>query len=171
MKVADFTAENPGTWLFHCHVAEHMREGMTARLTVLGRDTVGVDRGPARAFLGHPAAAQSLRLAPATRQAGNAWSVRGAVTVFDGFAVFNETVRLRWGGRSWEFRPDQQGVARAGTAWFRVTNANEVGVVRGGLMEFELQVDLPGPGEGAPELTLDVGRAHHRARVRFAGAR
>lgn len=28
MKVVDMTADNPGTWMFHCHVADHMMGGM-----------------------------------------------------------------------------------------------------------------------------------------------
>ena len=28
MKVADMVADNPGSWLLHCHVAEHMGAGM-----------------------------------------------------------------------------------------------------------------------------------------------
>ena len=34
MKVADTLADNPGSWLLHCHVAEHMEKGMFARFTV-----------------------------------------------------------------------------------------------------------------------------------------
>jgi manganese oxidase len=34
MKVADMMADNPGTWLLHCHVSEHMREGMSAHFTI-----------------------------------------------------------------------------------------------------------------------------------------
>src|SRR4029077_3222537 len=34
MKVADMIADNPGSWLFHCHVSDHMTEGMFARVTV-----------------------------------------------------------------------------------------------------------------------------------------
>jgi tetratricopeptide (TPR) repeat protein len=34
MKVADMVADNPGTWMFHCHVNDHMREGMSARYIV-----------------------------------------------------------------------------------------------------------------------------------------
>ncbi len=30
MLVADMVAENPGTWLFHCHVADHVEAGMIA---------------------------------------------------------------------------------------------------------------------------------------------
>jgi FtsP/CotA-like multicopper oxidase with cupredoxin domain len=35
MAVADMIADNPGTWLFHCHVNEHFEGGMNARFTVL----------------------------------------------------------------------------------------------------------------------------------------
>lgn len=39
MKVADMVADNPGTWLLHCHVADHMMAGMYARYTVTGGST------------------------------------------------------------------------------------------------------------------------------------
>lgn len=35
MLVADMTPDNPGTWLFHCHVSFHMLGGMIARYQVL----------------------------------------------------------------------------------------------------------------------------------------
>lgn len=34
MAVADMNADNPGTWLFHCHVGEHMESGMMATYTI-----------------------------------------------------------------------------------------------------------------------------------------
>jgi len=34
MVVADMTADNPGTWLFHCHIEPHMTAGMQARFVV-----------------------------------------------------------------------------------------------------------------------------------------
>lgn len=34
MKVAEMVADNPGTWMFHCHVNDHMLEGMSARYHV-----------------------------------------------------------------------------------------------------------------------------------------
>ena len=34
MVVADMVPDNPGTWLFHCHVAPHLRAGMQALYTV-----------------------------------------------------------------------------------------------------------------------------------------
>ena len=36
MKVGDMIADNPGTWLLHCHVADHMMAGMYATYTVAG---------------------------------------------------------------------------------------------------------------------------------------
>jgi FtsP/CotA-like multicopper oxidase with cupredoxin domain len=35
MITADMVPDNPGTWLFHCHVADHMRAGMSAFYQVL----------------------------------------------------------------------------------------------------------------------------------------
>jgi len=54
MKVADMLADNPGGWLFHCHVAEHMANGMFARVTVYPRGKPGASLSPATAFLGFP---------------------------------------------------------------------------------------------------------------------
>src|SRR5215471_12045966 len=34
MATADMIADNPGTWLFHCHVSDHMEGGMMATYTI-----------------------------------------------------------------------------------------------------------------------------------------
>jgi FtsP/CotA-like multicopper oxidase with cupredoxin domain len=34
MKVGDMVADNPGTWLLHCHVGDHMMAGMYATYTI-----------------------------------------------------------------------------------------------------------------------------------------
>jgi Multicopper oxidase len=34
MATADMTADNPGTWMFHCHVSDHMEAGMMATYTI-----------------------------------------------------------------------------------------------------------------------------------------
>jgi FtsP/CotA-like multicopper oxidase with cupredoxin domain len=34
MMVADMVPDNPGTWLFHCHVGEHLDNGMYALFKV-----------------------------------------------------------------------------------------------------------------------------------------
>jgi hypothetical protein len=54
MKVADMVADNPGAWLFHCHVADHMANGMFALVTVHPKDKSGASRALQPAFLGFP---------------------------------------------------------------------------------------------------------------------
>ena len=34
MQVADMVADDPGVWLYHCHVNDHIDAGMSARYTV-----------------------------------------------------------------------------------------------------------------------------------------
>ena len=53
MKVADMVADNPGDWLFHCHVADHMANGMFALVTVHPKDKPA-SRNLEPAFLGLP---------------------------------------------------------------------------------------------------------------------
>jgi Multicopper oxidase len=36
MKVGDMVADNPGVWLLHCHVNDHMAGGMFAIFTING---------------------------------------------------------------------------------------------------------------------------------------
>ncbi|HUR58539.1 MAG TPA: multicopper oxidase domain-containing protein [Opitutaceae bacterium] len=188
MKVADMVADNPGSWLFHCHVAEHMREGMFSRLVVHPRNAVGVDRSPAHAFLGLRQAEQSLRLdrAEAVLTLGIS-PVRaeiilaGVATVFDGFAAYNQAVHVQIGGRTLSFQPDRHGMAKEPRASFRIKNANEFGVVRGGLLEFELVLNgadwlgeitsaaagaAPGAAQDVP-LTLELGTARHVTTARI----
>jgi manganese oxidase len=58
MKVADMVADDPGNWLFHCHVEEHMAGGMFARVTVYPKDQPGASRAPEKAFFGLQSANQ-----------------------------------------------------------------------------------------------------------------
>ena len=34
MTAVDMLADNPGSWLFHCQVADHMEAGMSAIFTI-----------------------------------------------------------------------------------------------------------------------------------------
>ena len=56
MKTADMVADDPGDWLFHCHVEEHMAGGMFARVMVYPKDQPGSSRAPEKAFFGLPTA-------------------------------------------------------------------------------------------------------------------
>ncbi|HZT05788.1 MAG TPA: multicopper oxidase domain-containing protein [Chloroflexota bacterium] len=43
----DFVEDEPGTWMFHCHVAEHMENGMMGDYVALPRGQAQGDRAPA----------------------------------------------------------------------------------------------------------------------------
>jgi FtsP/CotA-like multicopper oxidase with cupredoxin domain len=38
MQIADMVADNPGKWMFHCHVNVHLVAGMQAFFEVLPRE-------------------------------------------------------------------------------------------------------------------------------------
>ena len=40
MIIADMEPDNPGTWLFHCHVGGHLQAGMSSLYTVEGDATI-----------------------------------------------------------------------------------------------------------------------------------
>ncbi len=53
MKIADMHADNPGSWLLHCHVADHMSSGMFAALhSCTPPPDAQVCRDPEAAFFG-----------------------------------------------------------------------------------------------------------------------
>ncbi len=48
MAVADMTADNPGIWMFHCHVSDHLEAGMHAHYHVLPATPAARTTGAAR---------------------------------------------------------------------------------------------------------------------------
>lgn len=192
MKVADLVADNPGSWLLHCHVAEHMTEGMFVPFVIHARDRVGVDRSPERAFLGLTGAKQSLRIGHAglrlDRSGGAAASgtltLRGEASVFEAFSVFKHPVRIQLGEKSVTFQPNSQGAARAPGGVLQIKNVGASGVVYGQLMEFEVVLsgadwlaELKKNGLMATDeaivsdktmpLTMEIGAARHTTAVRI----
>jgi manganese oxidase len=195
MKVADLLADNPGDWLFHCHVADHMREGMFARMTVHPRDAVGANRSPGYAFLGMTGspAGPSLRVARAEVVASPGLVGRAGTykirlelkaTVFEAFSVFKQAVKIQLGKQALTFAPDVSGAAQVmgpagGT--LRILNSGAQGVVYGGLMEFDISLsgaawdeELKQQGWSATDaatwtrpvaLAIVIGEARHEASV------
>ena len=191
MKVADMVADNPGTWLLHCHVAEHMTEGMFARVVVHRSGSVGVNRAPEKAFLGLPQAQRSARLNRAEAVldlapgAGKPFelTIEGAVTVFEAFSIFKLPIRIQLGEKTITFNPDRGGTATSAGGSWRVKNASEFGVIYGGMMEFEatltgadwlaelkklgLSKDAAPDSELTTPVTLQVGDAQHTVSARI----
>ena len=155
MKVADLTADNPGTWLFHCHVAEHMKEGMFTRVTIHPRNAPLSKRAPEPAFLGMAQNQTSLQIRtaeqlPATTNHSAELKITGTVTVYEAFSVFGQPIRIQLGKKDVAFTPNERGEANSGDAAFRVLSEHNYGVVYGGQMDFE--ITLRGP-EWFAELT------------------
>lgn len=177
MKVADMVADNPGQWLFHCHVAEHMQEGMFARFTIHPKGTPGASATLAHPFFGLRQAQSSLQIKQASLSTGAkiTVSITGSVTVFQAFSVFTQPIAVRIGDTTMTFKTDRRGVAQTGSSTFRATNASPFGVVYGGLMEFELVLagdewsaelqKLGGSVTGIEvtiPLSMEIGKAKHR---------
>ena len=139
MKVADMVADNPGVWLFHCHVAEHMQEGMFAAVTVHPKDKPT----RAEAFFGMQEAVKSLRVQRVRvgKKADEAaLQINGVVTVYQAFSVFTDPITVRLGNKEATFKLDRKGNASNEHGTFRAINSSNFGVVYGGLMEFEVNL-------------------------------
>jgi hypothetical protein len=190
MKVADLLADNPGTWLFHCHVAEHMREGMFAPVVVHAKSG---EKGlaPDPAFFGLRSAEQSLRIpravaaldfAPGAAQPCEL-RMQGMVTVPAAFAVAKVPIRLRLGEKSVVANAGTDGRAEAEEFVCRILNGGRYGVVGDQLMQFS--VTLRGAGwleelkklgavadgalvrDKAVDLKMQVGEIEHSTTVHF----
>jgi hypothetical protein len=180
MKVADMNADNPGQWLFHCHVADHMAEGMFARVTVHPKS--GPKRADGPAYFGVAGAQQSLQIKRAEARVtpgSSTIKIAGTVTIFEAFSVFTQPVTIQLFGGTVTFTPNRQGVGKAGANEFQIRNASQFGVIYGGQMEFELNlqgpewrnglmktgVPNPKPSQVTAPITIKVGHASHSGTV------
>jgi hypothetical protein len=170
MKVADFVADNPGDWLFHCHVADHMHEGMFARMTVYENGTVGVDRSPARAFLGLNQGRDIFSITRAERVPGGGWRLAGEAAVPEVFAIGEAEIQLGLSGKTVGLRLNASGAAQADGTRFRVINS-AAGMIVGGLLQFEAEstdASWPLSGDASVPVTLVINGGRHHAEARFA---
>jgi FtsP/CotA-like multicopper oxidase with cupredoxin domain len=144
-KVADQLADNPGTWMLHCHVSDHMMEGMFANFVVRPADAPA----PPEPFLGMPAAKESLRWTNADLaldldpQATTPATVklRGEVAIYRGFFTIRNPPAIRIGTQRvalTSLSPNE--ATAAGTHW-KTSSANAEGVVLAESLEFELTLD------------------------------
>ena len=141
MKVVDMLADNPGTWLFHCHVAEHMDGGMFAAVRVYAANTQPVSREPAPLFFGLPEEMRDLRLEPAALSLGGTAAeidLAGAVAVPENYAIEGQPITIAIGKKSLTLKPDQTGLCRAPEGTLLIKNSDSLGLVRGGALEFDL---------------------------------
>ncbi len=165
MKVADMVADNPGSWLLHCHVAEHMQEGMFARYNVHAKGPNEASREPAEAFFGLNRASKSLQIKHAELATDGHLRLAGSVTVFEAFSIFNQPVIITVAEKKFTFQPDPNGRAIAQGASWQVRNADPFGVVHGGTLEFECDLtESPVKGKDTTrplKVGLEMGKAIH----------
>ena len=197
MKVADTLADNPGAWLLHCHVAEHMSKGMFARFTVRAHNGGDeVSREPEAAFFGMPQALATLRVRKAqlsTRPEDPAAAevdLEGQVTVPDPFLTAQNAFVVKVGDKTATMHPDASGLSVSPDAILLVKNTSQQGngALRGGTLEFELTLRGPGwaeelrklkaiDGNNAPAagvsfpISLEVGPAKHAASATLEAAK
>ena len=168
MKVADMIADNPGGWLFHCHVSDHMTEGMFARFTVHPKGSAGVSRAAGPAFFGLSDAKESLQVKKAEARLDSSGSAQikleGVVTVFEAFSVFNQPVAFQFLGRTVPFAPNRRGEASTPAGEYKIKNVTQFGVVYGGLLEFDLTLQGPEWREALTKVGLS-GRTAQRLAV------
>ncbi len=187
MRVADMVASNPGNWLFHCHVAEHMSEGMFALMTIHPSNAPGASKRPEVAFLGMPQSLLTLRfssaqLAPNTQDPTKSEiDLKGEVTVAEPFPAAQNQFVIQIGNKSVTLKPDASGLSVVPDAMLLVTNTsrNGNGIVTGGTMNFELTLSgaswfheleklgalKDGKVAGEVKLSLRLGEARHSALV------
>lgn len=187
MKVADMQADDPGQWLLHCHVAEHMSNGMFALVTVHSRGETGVSRDPEAAFFGMPQALQTLRIQTAelTPEKDGASDGEiffgGRVTVPDPFPVSHNTFAVKIGAKTITLKPDASGIDSTPEGIVLIKNISPYGNgnVIGGRLDFELTLKGAGWMDALKQLhllqqnqlasnpvldvSLQVGAAHHSA--------
>jgi FtsP/CotA-like multicopper oxidase with cupredoxin domain len=192
MKVADMDANNPGSWLLHCHVADHMENGMFARFVVHPAGETGASRAPEAAFFGMRESEKTLRwqLAEVGLPKGAACEVNltGQVTVPDPFPLAKQSFVVHLGGKSAEFQPDASGISVTHDGMLLVKNGSLLGNgnVIGGTMNFELtlkgadwrheleSLHLLKNGslvaKALAPVELEVGGAHHAASAKLSVA-
>jgi hypothetical protein len=137
MKVADMLADNAGSWLFHCHVAEHMQEGMFTRVVVQPKAAAPARPDPG-AFFGLRENERSLRILRAETTPEGGMRLHGVATAPGAYTVANRACTVQLAGKTVEFKTNATGDAENDGANFRVTNADRFGMVYGELLEFDL---------------------------------
>lgn len=185
MKVADMVADNPGSWLFHCHVAEHMAEGMFARFTIHPRTFNEARSALEHPFFGVRGAQSSLRIksAQAVLAPGQdgVVTLAGSVTVYPAFTVTSAPLSVQIGKKSISFKSGRNGRAQSAGGSLAIKNSGQFGVVYDGMMEFEVTLTgedwqselasfgtLKDKGELTVPVTVGVGDAQHHGSAKFS---
>lgn len=140
-KVADHFADNPGTWLLHCHISDHMMEGMFANYVVHPKNAPA----PPEPFLGSTRV-PSLRCTSADltldfaldAEAPIEAELQGVVSIYRGFYPTKNTLAVRLGARRVPLVFDGKSTAHGEGVRCHLHGVNEQGVLLEDTMDFKL---------------------------------
>ena len=143
MKCADMLADNPGDWMIHCHVGDHMMEGMYANFSVLKKDALPPKEAP---FFGITSAMKSVAWQTVEANLDPAdfhFTARCTVTAYAQLALWNTHLGLSIGKQTAATRLDKSGHGNANGVTFKVLNGDASGVVVSDRLEIEIQSNAP----------------------------
>jgi len=157
MTSADMIADNPGDWMIHCHVGEHMMEGMYGSFSVRPPDP---NAPLAEPFFGLSKQSSSTAWTAAEgdlEPAAFHLKARCKVTAHANLAAWTTPLGVKLGERLVTVTPDKTGLAKAEGSSIQVLNSDSYGVVHSDQLELELT--LSGPEWAAAILPIIGGSA------------
>ena len=143
MKSADMLADNPGDWMIHCHVGDHMMEGMYATYSVRAKDSAPLKSEP---FFGLPGASQSVEWTAAEanlEQPEFHFKATCKVSAYANLSAWTTHLGITLGKAKATTRLDRSGAGKDNGAEFRILNVDSAGVVQSA--NIELEIHLIGP--------------------------
>lgn len=141
-KVADQLADNPGTWLLHCHVSDHMMEGMFTNFVVRPKDA----EAPPDAFLGSTTGA-SLQWTQAeinTSPIADAdlhTELHGTMSIYTGFMPMRNPIKVHIGSRVVPLTFQDKANASGEGMHCEIVGVSDSGVLLGEAMQFKLSLN------------------------------
>jgi FtsP/CotA-like multicopper oxidase with cupredoxin domain len=142
MKVADMTADNPGTWLLQCHVADHMMHGMYAHYIVRPR----TDAGVASPFFSPTEVPNSIKIKSARAALDFSegatdpleFNIAGQMSLFNLPQLGGTPIEIQIGKKKTTLRLNSSGKAQTQDAQFSLRQGRPEQGSLGGSVEFGL---------------------------------
>ncbi len=140
MDTADLLAERPGDWMFHCHVGEHMMEGMYGAYRILPK---GAPSPMADPFFGNTERLESARVRITDGELSEKdfhLDLECTLTAYEDLAVWASAVAISTGEDSTLSPLNRAGTATAAGVKFQVLNADNSGIVRSDLLKLKISL-------------------------------
>lgn len=157
MTSADLLAERTGNWMFHCHVGEHMMEGMYGAYRVLPKDSPAPAASP---FFGNTDRLESASILVTDGELSEKnfhLNLDCTLTAYEDLSVWASAVGISAGEKSTLIPLNRAGTAETSGVKYQVLNADESGIVRSDLLK--LKISLSGD---VWKKTVSEALSHHQ---------